>query len=158
MTKRFFCYGSILLLIISIGCLFIGCTRKEFIGYPETYFGAACDDGYFTQEQLKSIAYYYNEETENPEFELIPKAPLKKETEDKIKLSYLQRKNVKEAYPDATVDNIATFNYYGIYNDYAVVFIRDNLFTYDLIFEPEKIIDGVSFYNYCELLVYKLSN
>jgi hypothetical protein len=132
-----------------------GCNKKQ-VFYDEMSLDSAYNLGYLTQEHLKSIAYYYNKETTEPTFELIPKVELDKKIEDNIKLSYLQRSYIKSRYPNATVNDIRRFEYYGTYDGCAVVFILATLFKYDLKFEAEHTIGEVTFYNYCELSVYKI--
>ena len=152
--NSFILFGLVLIMIFSLSA----CGKEKHVKLEATYLDIAYANGWITQEQLKSIAYYYNEETEAPDFELIPKLPLSKETEDNIKFSYLQKDYIKKVYPDATIDHITVFRYYGTYNNYAVVFIKDDLFMYDLKIEPEKEIGGVVFYNYCALSAYKLTD
>ena len=74
--------------------------------------------------------------------------------EDNIKLSYLQRSDIQSRYPNATVNDILGFDYYGTYDGCAVVFVYTSLFMCDLKFEAEYILGDVTFYNYCELSVY----
>ena len=132
---------------------FCGCAEKQ-VFYDEMSLESAYNLGYLTQEHLKSIAYYYNKETTEPTFELIPKVELDKKIEDNIKLSYLQRSDIQSRYPNATVNDILGFDYYGTYDGCAVVFVYDSLFMCDLRFEAEYILGDVTFYNYCELSVY----
>jgi len=156
-AKRFL--ATVLSICLAVLTLFsfAGCDfNKNQTYYNEMYLEDAYNSGCLTQEHLKSIAYYYNGETAEPVFELIPKVKLDKKTEEKIKLSYLQRPRIRETHPNAKVKDIKTFQYYGTYNGYAVVFIVDSLFQYDFIFHKERTIGGVTFYNYCELSVYKI--
>ena len=147
----------IVIILIYISSLFGGCQNKELEFYSEMSLENAYNLGCLKQEDLRSIAYYYNENTETPTFELIPKVELDKKIENNIKLSYLQKTYIKEVYPNATINDIQNFEYYGTYNGYAVVFIIDSLFGYDFVFEPEYMIGGVPFYNYCQLSVYKIN-
>ncbi len=133
-----------------------GCGDKKFVAFEKTNLETAFNNAWISQEHLKSIAYYYNGEVDEPAFALIPKLQLSEKTVNNIKLSYMQQEYIKSVYPNATVDNARTYRYYGTYNNYAVVFILDDLFQYDLKFEDEKIIGGVSFYNYCGLQLYKI--
>ena len=143
-------------LVMSIMMCFVTSCKKQEL-YNEMSLENAYSLGYLTQEDLKSIAYYYNAETAEPTFELIPKVELNKSIEEKIKLSYLQRSYIKDTYPKATANDIRRFDYYGTYNGCAVVFIIDSLFAYDFVFEAEYTIDGVTFYNYCALSVYQIN-
>ena len=65
--------------------------------------------------------------------------------------------HIKEHYPNATVNDILRFDYYGTYDGYAVVFVLDSLFMYDLKFKAEYSLGDVTFYNYCELSVYNIN-
>ena len=150
--KKFISFLLALMLCVS----FSSCDNKQ-VFYDEMSLESAYNSGYLTQEHLKSIAYYYNKETTEPTFELIPKVELDKRIEENIKLSYLQRPHIKEHYPNATANDIKTFQYYGTYDGYAVVFVLDSLFLYDLKFEAEYTIGEITFYNYCALSVYKIN-
>ena len=154
--KKFISFLLALMLCVS----FSSCDNKQ-VFYDEMSLESAYNLGYITQEHLKSIAYYYNnyynKEPTEPTFELIPKVELDKRIEENIKLSYLQMPHIKEHYPNATVNDILRFDYYGTYDGYAVVFVLDSLFMYDLKFKAEYILGDVTFYNYCELSVYNIN-
>lgn len=141
---------------------FCGCTIG-FKGYEVTDLETAYEKGYITQEDLKSIAYYYNNyyntEPPEPDFELIPKKKLSKQTIKKLKTTYLIKSGFKDGqHSDVTVDNIDIFLYYGTYNNYAVVWMRDNVIGFDPAFWKEKEIGGVVFYNLVGLPVYDLNS
>ena len=150
------CSITVLIVVIVLGCnsLFACSIFGNQKYYEEKTLEEAYEAGWITQEHLKSIAYYYNHETKEPEFELIPKAELSKKVENTIKLSYLQQPSIKEDFPNARVSSVDTFEYFGAYNGFVVVWILDNLYMYDLKFHDEKIIGGVSFYDYIGLSVY----
>ncbi len=131
-------------------CVLGACNRKY---YAEKTLEEAYEAGWITQEHLKSIAYYYNHETEEPDFDLIPKAELPRKVEKTVKLSYLQWPGIKKNHPDADENDISAFTYYGTYNDCVVAFVFYKY--YGDIFPPvDKEIAGVMFYRYRTLYVY----
>lgn len=150
---------AVVAILISIFCttILFACNSRREILYDTLSLEDAYNVGWITLDQLKCVAYYYNNELQEADdlgFPLIPKADLDEEVEMKIKLSYLQQDYIKSAYPHATTLNICRFDYYGIYDGYVVVFILDSLFGYDLHYQPVKTIGGVSFNNYSSLTVY----
>lgn len=144
--------GIICTFLSIVVCLLVICAAFGYTKYEEYNLETAYNNGYLTQDDLKSIAYYYNKETILPDFKLIPKAKLSPYVERSIKMSYLQRPSFKKDFPFATVKDIGVFDYYGTYNGYVVVKILDSLARYDLIYEPEKMIGGVTFYDYNHLI------
>lgn len=160
-------------LAVSLWAAFIfaftcGC-GEYFMGYVMTDLETAYERGYITQEDLKSIAYYYNNDPESlgydhengptqPDVKPIPKQKLSKKTERELKLTYIIEAHLKESHPDVTVKNVEVFYYYGTYNNYAVAFMQDNIQTHCLSYWDEKEIGGVTFYNYFVLLVFDLKS
>lgn len=129
--------------------------KQNCVYYERLDLEVAFERGWITTEDLKSIAYYYNRETDEPNFTLVPKTELTVDTEYKLKMSYLNSSGIKDSFPDANEKNIVYFQYYGTYNGFVVARIRDNLLCYDIKTYPHKIIGGVSFYDYISLEVYK---
>ncbi len=115
----------------------------------------AYTNGFLTSDNLENIAYYYFEETiahDHSECDLfvpIPKTPahLSNETETAIKKTYLNELQTRGE--NVTLYNIQINNYLGTYNDYIIVGVTDDYFSYDYVFEPERVIGGVWFRSYC---------
>ena len=150
------CSITVLIVVIVLGCnsLFACSIFGNQKYYEEKTLEEAYEAGWITQEHLKSIAYYYNHETKEPDFELIPKEELSKSVEITVKLSYLQRPFIKEDHPDADEDDIGSFSYYGTYNDCVVVSIYYKYIAMDLKPAVDKAIAGIMFYRYRTLRVY----
>lgn len=146
--KRLLCIGVALLMSIS---LLFGCNEEKgnFYSLQECY-----DNGYLTTEDLKNIAFYYNDENYDDSFEPTPKIPetLSNATENNIKQVYLN--NLKERFPDATLGGIRITKYYGTYDDCVVVTVWDDFIDYDLMVIPEQFIGSILFKNYCEREIY----
>lgn len=154
--KKILC---LLLCFIACFCCFCGCANGpiyERIGLEE-----AVEQGLITTEQVKSIAYYWNNaNTENPpepDFDLIPKKKLSRRTVRNIKRSYLHHSGVMDDFPNARVRDVKTYKYYGTYNGYAVVYVKDSLRKYYPLIYAEKLIGDTTFYRYTPLSVYKIS-
>lgn len=153
MKKRI---ARILCGVLLLGSAFSLTGCKDDVIFERITFEQAVENGFITTEQVKSVAYYYNnyynENPPEPDFELIPKVKLSKKTVRNIKKSYLHH----QGYTNATTRNIENYKYYGTYNDYAIVSMKVEFVCYDLIITAEKIIGGVSFFNYSgDLYAYK---
>ena len=57
-----------------------GCGDKKFVAFEKTNLETAFNNAWISQEHLKSIAYYYNGEVDEPAFALIPKLQLSEKT------------------------------------------------------------------------------
>ena len=144
-AKRIISIVIVSIIVISLAVLIISCSAvKE---YEYKYLEDAYEAGWLTEDDLRIIANYYNNGT-------LSEIPLSKEKENNIRHTYLQEADIYKYRPDATVNDVSVFNYYGIYNGYAVAFLRDRFFQYDYKFWQEKEIGGVMFYNYIGLWVY----
>lgn len=145
---------GVLVVCLLMTMMCCGCTKV----YERTELETAYENGYITEEQLKSIAYYFNnknvKDPPEPDFELIPQKRLSKFKENKIKRTYLKRPRVADDYRNNNIHYIWKYEYYGTYNGYAVAFVMDNLNTYRLKTEPVKTIGGVTFNNYYSLYAY----
>lgn len=99
-----------------------------------------------TQDDLKSIAYYFNK-LEDTDFVPKPKNPesIDKKTERLIKKTYL-RDILKK--PKLSIKKVHIYGYYGTYNGYIALRITDSYNCYDYNIHEEYIIGGVSFYHF----------
>ena len=99
-----------------------------------------------TQDDLKSIAYYFNK-VESSDFVPKPKNPesISKRNERLIKRTYL-RDVLKE--PRLSIKKVHIYEYYGTYNGCIALRITDSYNRYDYNFHEEYIIVGVSFYDF----------
>lgn len=113
----------------------------------------AYKNGRLTQDDLLSIAYYYNQGTKGNEAlmgenyapnPMVP-ATLDEERANQIKRTYL---NEVIGMPEGTFEHIVIRAYYGTYGGSVVMNITDDYHGYDYVFEPEYEIGGVWFYEY----------
>lgn len=153
MIKKMIVLGVVLVMVIAL----VACgpeNKGSFYSLREAY-----DNGWLTQEDLKSLAYYYNGGSNDESFVPKPKTPefLSKEIENKIRKTYLSEKKIKKDFPFATIKRISITGYYGIYNDCIIVGVTDDYYRYDYVVEPEYIIGEVLIRNYTSsrLLVWR---
>jgi hypothetical protein len=118
--------------------------------YEEMDLECAYNHGWLTANDLKSIAYYHNGETTS-DFDPVPIMPLISKMEKNVKLSFLKR------YSSENLDDVTSYNYYGIYNGYVVAYITSELAP-GFAVTTEKTIGGVKFYNYSSITVYNLND
>lgn len=136
----------VLMLVCSSGIALVGCDDKlgNFYSLQEAY-----DNGWLTQENLQSIAYYYYDrfesEHKDTDFKPVPKQELTRQMERNICQTYLMM--LKETCPYAKLNNVSICYYYGTYGDCVIVHVTDDLMFYDLIIEDEEI-GTVMFYRY----------
>lgn len=119
----------------------------------------AYEKGLLSQNDLKSVAYYYNlqyadEHIEYEDFTPREKNPAKlSETiREQIKNDYCKQRGLeKDLYDEVGVSS----TYYGTYNDCMVFqLLTSCMVGGDPLFYPEYELDGVKFYNYSHLSVY----
>ena len=121
------------LLLVGIVMVFgiAGCKEKasgEVYSVKEAY-----DNGWLTQEDLMSIAYYLNggradnEEIISENYEPLPKTPdvLSDETEYKIKSAAAAEYREKYHIKDAKAKGFTITAYYGTYGDCVAVMTED---------------------------------
>lgn len=142
MQKKIQILGVIIMVCLGLFC---GCVNNNgtFYNLQEAY-----DNGWLTQKDLQSIAFYYNGGSSDESFIPEPKNPeiLSKKTEEQIKKTYLNV--IKKDFPNAKTSGISIAEYYGVYNDCIAVRIKDNYYAVDIAVEPDYKIGGVSFYNF----------
>ncbi len=121
--KRFF---AILLTIITLGCFGLSSCKKRVAVGKFYDFQDACDKGFFTEEDVKAIAYYHhdgrwlNEDKMEENYEPPIKTPaaIPANLQKEIKSDYIyyymkETKNAKESM-------VKIEKYYGMYNGYYV--------------------------------------
>lgn len=134
------------IVIMMTSCCLFSCSNNLKL-YNKKSLEDAYEAGWLTEDDLREIAVHLNNKTYS-------EIPLSKEKENNIRHTYLQEADIYKYRPDATVNDVSVFRYYGIYNGYAVAFLRDRFFQYDYVFWQEKEIGGVMFYNCIPPLVY----
>lgn len=117
----------------------------------------AYEAGWITKEDLKSIAYYYNEfqgKVTEGEFLPVPKNPssLDKSTVDKMKRAYREQ-NFKDK--NQSLEVICVGMYYGTYHGSVVLDIGTGCMAYDLLIQEEYVIGEAVFYNYSIINVWR---
>lgn len=147
MSKKIVCLGVTLVIVVIMMLSMTACAPKQrgtFYTLEEAY-----DQGLLTQDDLKSIAYYQNGESEDEDFEPMPKNPeeLSEKTEKAIKetRAYDLRNRNPKPIEEAKAKDITILKYYGTYND-CVAVLLDDMFGGYFPIEREVIIAGVSFY------------
>lgn len=146
----------LLVLLCSSVIALVGCDSKpdNFYSLQEAY-----DNGWLTQEDLQSIAYYYHDtpkrnQYKDNDFEPIPKQELTRQMERKIRQAHLE--DFKKAFPGekARLNNVYILNYFGTYGDCIVVDVADNIpLCRDPLFIDKKEIGNVMFYSYSEAVL-----
>ena len=154
MKRVFFIVWATVALLAGTVC-FSSCTEKttgEIKNLEEAY-----ETGWITQEDLKSIAYYYNDKTEaienNGDFVPVPKSPerLNDNTITAIRKTYREQYFEDKSTP---LDTITVTDYCGTYNGCVVATVSTYCIAYDIIVQDEYEIGGVVFYNYFSLSVW----
>lgn len=129
--------------------LLVACNTSKEDGMGNFYsLKEAYDKGILTQNDLKNIAYYLNDNSDDDTFIPNPLSPvyLSVEVEKSIKLTavYELRTRDENSKPEATIEDITILGYYGTYNDYIVVRLSDSFSDYpDVVYEI--VIDDVTF-------------
>ena len=172
--KKLFC--ALVLTILSSFMLFtfVGCNdngtevgRNENESEVELplsvlyWIEEAYANGLITNDDLRSIAYYYNGENATTDFVPLPKNPetLSEQTIKKIQQTYYDK--VFDGNSDATVDDVNIAGYYGTYNGYVIIEINASCVSGiggDPLYYPEYVIGDVIFYSYTPLQVWKEMN
>ena len=106
--------------------------KEESVGVLYT-LQEAYENGWLTQEDLLSIAYYhnggraYNEEIMSENYQPAPKMPevLSEETELKIKITAAKEYREKENMKYAEADGFTITQYCGTYGDCVAVMLKD---------------------------------
>ena len=154
--KRIFCIFGAAVMLLAGTAFFSACAEKptgEIMGLKEAY-----EAGWLTHEDLKSIAYYYNSKTDavkdNGDFIPVPKNPesLNNETLTAIRKAYREQYFEDKSTP---LDTITVTDYCGTYNGGVVATVSTYCIAYDIIIHDEYKIDGVIFYNYYSLSVWR---
>lgn len=143
----------------------VGCTNKN--GDKDSgefaWLNSAYENNWFKGDELKSIAFYYNglhydgEVDYGEDFTPIAKNPvsLDESTQKQIISSYCKGFGVEELR-----DEVSISAYYGTYGNCIVIEIASGCTTGggDPIYYPEYKLDGITFYNYSFIGVYRQKN
>lgn len=137
-----------------------GCANGDNDGGEFVWLNTAYENNWFTGDELKSIAYYYNGQHYYGEvdygegFTPIIKNPseLDEATKEKIISSYCKEIGVEEFR-----DSVSISAYYGTYGDCIVIDLAAECTTGggDPNFYQEYRLGGITFYNYSFIGVYK---
>lgn len=110
----------------------------------------AVENGFINKEDLWNIAYYYNgNRNVNDEiFKIKDKNPssLSDEIKNQIKLTHLER--IIKENPKTELQGIKIKQYYGNYNGYIAVVVKDSYRVIDILIEEEYIVDDIKFLNF----------
>ena len=166
-TKNFIVL-SFALLVFTI--LIVGCTSENCIdkiidkNEGEIYtLAEAYDSGLLSEDELKSILYYYCGYKESLDYNPIPKQPefLSDVYEKKIKISYLYmlhdkfENSGKKVYDNSRLQEIHIEYYYGIYDNTIAIRIFDDYCGYADVLIPTEV-GGIQFtYSGPEILIWK---
>lgn len=158
--KKMMAFAAVFVLLVA-AVIVAGCGPEQQYAEP---IGTMCsleeayENGWLTQEDILSIAYYYNQGTEGNE-ELMgenyaPK-PMVPETLGEERVNQIKRTYLNEviAMPEGSFEHVFIPAYYGTYHENIVIHITDDYHGYDYVFEPEHEIGGVRFYNYAGALL-----
>lgn len=123
---------------------FCGCANKAESG-QFAWLDSAYESGWFAREDLEEIATLYNAKRQS-------QSELDETNRENIKAAYCEKLNVKEFY-----DYVKISAYYGAFGDCLVMEIGSDCEHGggDPIYYEEYEIDGVKFYGYSPLGVYK---
>ena len=153
-AKRIISIVIVSIIVISMAVIIISCNAvKE---YEYKYLEDAYEAGWITEDDLKTIADYWNNDDRT-----LPEMQYSQNVVDGIKYTKFKR---YYSYDDSSRSkylflkkkrNIYLY-YYGTYNGYVVV--SSWIEGTDIAIYDEKIIGGVSFYNYMTLTVYDINS
>lgn len=109
----------------------------------------AYDNGWLNEDDLKSIACYYNDfqKKDNPYSGMYvpPAEGLSEDVENELKQAYL---NQIAEYPDGLLENVQINYYYGTYNGNIIIKIRSYYIFIEPIEKEEFYIGNVVFKSY----------
>ena len=144
---------SIVLFIPILMCsTLLACTPNHNV----TGMIISLDDAYARKlidaNDLQNIAYYMGCAGDT-DFTPKPKNPeaLSDTTIQAIKRLYLQ--DLQNEIHEASINDVSIDAYYGVYSNRIAVRLSNKSVRCDYIFDDEKVIGGVTFYNYCEAFV-----
>ena len=147
MKRRFFIIiTAVLFVLVSVSMSACGASG-EIMSLEDAY-----EAGWFTQDDLKSIAYYYCGYEEEG-FEPAPKVPAELSEETKTQIEAAYRK-----WPSriGKIQSVHIYEYCGTYNGCVVAQISAVYYNVDV--EPwvrDEVIGGVMFYGYYWLYAWR---
>ncbi|MBR6773974.1 MAG: hypothetical protein IKM16_04850 [Clostridia bacterium] len=157
-AKRIISIVIVSIILISSAVLIISCNAvKE---YEYKYLEDAYEAGWITEDDLKTIADYWNNDDRT-----LPEMQYSQNVVNNIK--YTKFKAIHNHLDSLELKRIffkdkknMRIGYYGTYNGYVVATVSGK-YSYVIVdpyIHAEKIIGGVSFYNYMTLTVYDINS
>lgn len=153
-AKRIISIVIVSIILISTAVLIISCNAvKE---YEYKYLEDAYEAGWITEDDLKTIADYWNNKTR-------PEMQLSQEVMDGIKYTHFKKNNehfdaLESKYLFLKNKRNISIKYYGTYKGYIVAGVSGGMnSTYLPVIHDEKTIGGVTFYRLIEPRVYKIN-
>ena len=153
--KKMMAFAAVFVLLVA-AVVVAGCgPEQQYAASVGNFYSLeeAYENGWLTQEDILSIAYYYNQGTDGNE-ELMGENyapnPMVPETLDEARVNQIKRTYLNEviAMPEGSFEHVFIPAYYGTYHENIVIHITDDYHGYDYVFEPEHEIGGVWFYDY----------
>ena len=155
-AKRIISIVIVSIILISSALLIISCNAVKEYEYKN--LEDAYEAGWITEDDLRTIADYWNNNNR-------PEMQFSQKVEDRIKYTnfrwyygYDDSSRSKFIFSKSKRD--MHINYYGTYNGYVVATVSGK-YSYVIVdpyIHAEKIIGGVSFYNYMTLTVYDINS
>lgn len=114
----------------------------------------AYDEGFLSIDDLKNIAYHFNEGSDDESFVPTPKTPevLSEEIQNIIKRDYMEFLDIpmelKKSYPGGDKEAISISKYYGTYGNNIAICIYSKYYAVDLPPPIDFNIGGIIFYNW----------
>lgn len=136
MAKKVLILGIALYILFSLAA----CKQEEVESMGTLYsLQAAYDEGLLTVDDLRSIAYYHNDNIQYPEV-------LDEKIEQTIKKTYAEIIRTRSSNPhtEATTCDVSIIRYFGTYNDCVAVILFDSFTDYPSVMREKKIA-GVTF-------------
>jgi hypothetical protein len=156
-AKRIISIVIVSIILISTAVLIISCNAvKE---YEYKYLEDAYEAGWITEDDLKTIADYWNNDDRT-----LPEMQYSQEVVNNIK--YTKFKAIHYHFDSSELKYLffkdkknMRIGYYGTYNGYVVARVsgKYSSVVVDPYIHDEKTIGGVTFYNYMTLTVYKIN-
>lgn len=147
----------VLLSIISVICvasMFSGCGEDEIEVRGQYYtMEQACENGWFSEEDIKSIACAYYDYgfgyEENPYYGMFTSTEeLSERTEKELKLAYPEFLDQRFGVSGIAVDDVNIYKCYGIYNKNVVISIGARGVFIDPAPPEDEDFGGVIFKNF----------
>ena len=153
-AKRIISIVIVSIILISTAVLIISCSAvKE---YEYKYLKAAYEAGWITEDDLQTLADYWNNDRTLPEMQY------SQNVVNNIKYTHFNENiyaddSLRSKYLFSKNKHSISMTYYGTYNGYVVVYIIGGPNIEDF-FPKDITIGGVTFYKFRVLKVYKVNS